>query len=167
MLHLLNNCTCTLCCTFYCWHSQHHIIYVISHGDRVPIHPLSAVLSNFETILKDKKKIVGGCINSCQNHWQQFHHQDLLSCIIWHLFPAQPCRGGLPRWTGPRCLPETARLRGVPNPGEDLPPRVSGQLPGGRRRTGQLLHPPPQQTQEIHLPVHWWLFFCSGGGESG
>ena len=77
------------------------------------------------------------------------------------------CRGGLPRRTGPRCLPETARLRGVPNPGEGLPPRVSGQLPGGSRRTGHLLHPPPQQTQEIHLPVHWRLFFRPGSGEGG
>lgn len=79
-----------------------------------------------------------------------------------------PCvrRGGLPRGTGPRCLPETARLRGVPNPGEGLPFRVSRQLPGGSRRTGHLLHPPSQQTQEIHVPVHWRVFFCPGSGES-
>lgn len=83
------------------------------------------------------------------------------------LFPAHSHRGGLPRGTGPRFLPETARLRGVPNPGEGLPSRVSGQLPGGNRRTGHLLHPPPQQTQEIYLPVHWRLLFCSGSGESG
>lgn len=79
-----------------------------------------------------------------------------------------PCvrRGGLPRGTGPRCLPETARLRGVPNPGEGLPFRVSRQLPGGSRRTGHLLHPPSQQTQEIHVPVHWRVFVCPGSGES-
>lgn len=78
---------------------------------------------------------------------------------------APPRRGGLPRGTGPRCLPEAARLRGVPNPGEGLPPRVPGELRGGGRRTGHLLHPPPQQTQEIHLPVHRRLVFCPGSGE--
>lgn len=83
------------------------------------------------------------------------------------VYLAHAHRGGLPRGTGPRFLPETARLRGVPNPGEGLPSRVSGQLPGGNRRTGHLLHPPPQQTQEIYLPVHWRLLFCSGSGESG
>lgn len=87
--------------------------------------------------------------------------------FVTSLFPTYTCRGGLPRGTGPRFLPETARLRGVPNPGEGLPSRVSGQLPGGSRRTGHLLHPPPQQTQEIHFPVHWRLLFCPGSGESG
>lgn len=74
--------------------------------------------------------------------------------VVTALSPSPAHRGGLPRGTGPRFLPETARLRGVPNRGEGLPPRVSGQLPGGSSRTGHLLHPPPQQTQEIHLPVH-------------
>lgn len=83
------------------------------------------------------------------------------------LSPSHTHRGGLPRGTRPRFLPETARLRGVPNRGEGLPPRVSGQLPGGRRRSGHLLHPPPQQAQEIYLPVHWWLLFRPGSGESG
>lgn len=55
----------------------------------------------------------------------------------------------------------------MPNPGEGLPSRVPGKLPGGNRRTGHLLHPPPQQTQEIHLPVHRRLLFCPGSGESG
>lgn len=89
----------------------------------------------------------------------------LTQLTVWINFCT--CRGGLPRGTDPRCLPETARLCGVPNPGEGLPSRVSGQLPGGSRRARHLLHPPPQQTQEIHLPVHRWLLFCSGGGESG
>lgn len=83
------------------------------------------------------------------------------------MFSPGACRGGLPRRTGPRCLPETARLRGVPNPGEGLPPRVPRQLPGGRGRTEHLLHPPPQQAQEIHLPVHRWLLLRPGGGEGG
>lgn len=110
-------------------------------------------------------------------HRVTLSHFTVLCLICWHLkgwiacnlslFPAHAHRGGLPRGTGPRCLPETARLRGVPNPGEGLPSRVSGQLPGGSRRTGHLLHPPPQQTQEIHLPVHWRLFFRPGSGESG
>lgn len=76
-------------------------------------------------------------------------------------------RGGLPRGTDQRCLPETTRLCGVPNPGEGLPPRVSGQLCRGRRRTGHLLHPPTQQTQEIHLPVHWRILLCPGSGKGG
>lgn len=98
---------------------------------------------------------------SLQNNSQKFWWPVTL------VFLHHPLRGGLPRGTGPRCLPETARLRGVPNPGEGLPSRVSGQLPGGSRRTEHLLHPPPQQTQEIHLPVHWRLLLCPGSGESG
>lgn len=91
-------------------------------------------------------------------HGDQFRSSQLSPAfcgpVVTALSPSSARRGGLSRGTGPRFLPETARLRGVPNRGEGLPSRVSGQLPGGGGRTGRLLHPPPQQTQEIHLPVH-------------
>lgn len=63
--------------------------------------------------------------------------------------------------TGPRSLSDAAGLRSVPKHREGLPFRVSGQLWG----RDLLLRPSPQQTQEIHLPMHRRILFCTGGGK--
>lgn len=70
-------------------------------------------------------------------------------------------RDGVSGGTGPRSLSDTAGLRSVPKHREGLPFRVSGQLRG----RDLLLRPPPQQTQEIHLPMHRRILFCTGGGK--
>lgn len=63
--------------------------------------------------------------------------------------------------TGPRSLSDAAGLRRVPEHREGLAFRVSGQLWG----RDLLLRPAPQQTQEIHLPMHRRVLFCTGGGK--
>ncbi len=77
------------------------------------------------------------------------------------IFPTPLCRDGVSGGTGPRSLSDAAELRSVPKHREGLPFRVSGQLRG----RDLLLRPPPQQTQEIHLPMHRWILFCTGGGK--
>ncbi len=76
-------------------------------------------------------------------------------------FPTPLCRDGVSGGTGPRSLSDAAELRSMPKHREGLPFRVSGQLRG----RDLLLRPPPQQTQEIHLPMHRWILFCTGGGK--
>ncbi len=85
-------------------------------------------------------------------------HTAVLYIVI---FPTPLCRDGVSGGTGPRSLSDAAELRSVPKHREGLPFRVSGQLRG----RDLLLRPPPQQTQEIHLPMHRWILFCTGGGK--